>query len=202
MSACLPLWLVKYGGAPVAMVAEVDRTSAARVANASADLDAAIGDMVVVSVGTGRPGARGLVTDLRGGPGSASWSAAAAEATPTVREEANIYTRKRSLQRATPRAVRAYKAACAAVGMSMDEATKAQNDRACAVRFGVWIALSDAGMTFTAVAAVTGHIRSTIAKKVNLIRDAARRGEPDPNPVFTAAREAAALSMQGSRDGA
>lgn len=195
MSACLPLWLVKYGGAPVALVAEENRGAAAKAAQAVM-LDAvAVGDIVAVAVGTGRPGARGVVAALEGcGAGGSVPASTAADDDP-VR-----YMRTRGHGLAIPQALRAYKAACLAAGMPSDAVTKTQTERACAVRFGAWLALADAGLTFTAVAQVTGHGRSTIAKKVNLLRAAIARGEvPDPHPLFAKAHDAATLSMQHSR---
>lgn len=164
MSACLPLWLVKYGGAPVALVAEVDRSSAARAANASLIRDAALGDITALTIGTGRPGARGIVCPL------GDHDAQRSDVLETDADQHQRYAKKAPSGKASKVGVAALDAACKASKVAKGSALRSTEDTCACVRWAVWVALQDAGFNYVEIGKVTGHHRSTVDRKVDIIR--------------------------------
>jgi len=165
-AATLPLWLIKYGGAPVALVAEVDRSAAARCVVATLIRDAAVGDVVAIHAGTGKPGAHGIIHDLR----TIEERTPAPGTIEAAGDEHQRYGRKAPSTKANPAGVRALEAACKATSVTKEAATRSQDDTQACVRWAVWLALFDAGLNYVEIGKVTGHHRSTIDRKLDSIK--------------------------------
>lgn len=200
--ACLPLWLVKYAGAPVALVAEVDRAAAARDCESVAP-GLAIGDMSALMVGTAKPGVRGIVASLYASDDAPPRSSRTAKPTPApIRQRANTVsngyapalrtsTRVRDTSAEREVAFPAFLAACRTVEMSVDEVRAGRSHVTVDVRHAFWAACDAAGISHQAAAQVS-------ASTDRAVREYRRNGGYQ-GPDFAGALEAATRSIARSR---
>ena len=200
MTACLPLWLVKYAGAPVALVAEVDRAAAARDCEGVAP-GLAIGDMSALMVGTAKPGARGIVASLYA-PQDDALPRSSRPAPAPIRQRANTVsngyapalrtsTRVRDTSAERDIAFPAFLAACRTVEMTVDEVRAGRSHVTVDVRHAFWAACDAAGISHQAAAQVS-------ASTDRAVREYRRNGGYQ-GPDFAGALEAATRSIARSR---
>lgn len=193
-TSCLPLWLVKYGGAPVAIVAAVDRAAAARDCEGVAP-GLAIGDMSALMVGTAKPGVRGIVASLYA-------SDDAPPAPAPIRQRANTVSngyapalrtsaRVRDISAEREVAFPAFLAACRTVEMTVDEVRAGRSHVTVDVRHAFWSACDAAGISHQAAAQVS-------ASTDRAVREYRRNGGYQ-GPDFAGALEAATRSIARSR---
>lgn len=167
----MPLWLVKYGGVAVAIVAEDTRYNACREANIKLVEHAAIGDMTAVLIGTGNFGKIGIVSDLR-----------RTEASRNLPCKVDIKGNRRGLGPALSKmntnpdrtlGARAFLAAAQAVGMTVDEVRTSRESAAVDARHAFWTAAHEAGISSRASSEVSATHESTVR---NYIRDGGSQG--------------------------
>ncbi len=179
----LPLWIVKYGGSAIAIVAEDTRANACAAAKSKLISPVAIGDMTAALIGTGPVGKRGIIAEIR-----------QQEYSLNPPRKADIKGNRQGLGLALSKihtgpdrnlSAPAFLAACNSVGMTVDEVRTSRDPAAVDARHAFWTAAHEAGILPRASSEVSATHESTVR---NYIRDGGRQG-PEFADALAAARK-------------